>query len=75
MSIGLYPRLAFIQALVFRPSWFRLVFGFPYVNLLLTTVPSLRQRWFEPFRPALVPSGLFGKFHEESYKVELQKSG
>jgi hypothetical protein len=65
--IGLYPRLAFIQALVFRNSWFRLVFGFPYVNLLLTTVPSLRRRLFKPFRTALIPSGLFGTFHDESY--------
>ena len=44
-----------------------LFYGFPYVNLLLTTVPSLRRRLFKPFRPALIPSGLFGTFHDESY--------
>ncbi|MDP6355966.1 MAG: HEAT repeat domain-containing protein, partial [Planctomycetota bacterium] len=50
LLIFVYPSSTMVQALFFWNPWVRRTVGFPYVGLLLTWVPFLRQRLLSPFR-------------------------
>jgi HEAT repeat protein len=57
--IFFYPKSPQIQAIFFWNPWMRNILGFPYVTFLLTWVPFLRHKLFEPFRlPLLADAGL-----------------
>jgi hypothetical protein len=49
-----YPKFPQVQAIFFWNPWVRKILGVGYVGFLLTWVPFLRRKLFEPFKPSLL---------------------
>ena len=62
-----YPKSPEIQAIFFWNPWVRKIFGMGYVGFLLTWVPFLRRKLFEPFKPSLLADAQLDNFDENSY--------
>lgn len=58
----LYPKSAWIQAHCFWNPWIRKIGGAGYINFLLTRVPFLSHRLFEPFRDSLLADANLHQF-------------
>ena len=65
--IFFYPKYAWIQAVFFWNPWVRNILGLGYVSFLLTWLPFLRHKLFEPFKiPFLSDAGL-RNFNPDAY--------
>ncbi len=67
LLIFAYPKSPQIQAIFFWNPWVRKIFGMGYVGFLLTWVPFLRRKLFEPFKPSLLADAQLDNFTEKSY--------
>jgi HEAT repeat protein len=67
LLIFAYPKSPQIQAIFFWNPWVRKIFGMGYVGFLLTWVPFLRGKLFEPFKPSLLADAQLDNFTEKSY--------
>jgi HEAT repeat protein len=65
--IFLYPKSPAIQAIFFWNPWIRTIFGFGYVTFLLTWVPFLRRKLFEPFKISLLADAALDRFNPDFY--------
>lgn len=72
LLIFAYPRSPMIQAVFFWNKWTRRMFGLGYVGLVITLVPWLRRRLFQPFRESLVPKRLMDGYDAASYFDETE---
>ncbi|WP_170300505.1 HEAT repeat domain-containing protein [Myxococcus fulvus] len=72
LLIFLYPRSRQVQAVFFWNRRVRQVLGFPYVGLLLTWVPFLRQRLLSPFKRGLTADAALDAFVPDAYFPELE---
>ncbi|MDP6502401.1 MAG: HEAT repeat domain-containing protein [Planctomycetota bacterium] len=72
LLIFVYPSSTMVQALFFWNPWVRRTVGFPYVGLLLTWVPFLRQRLLSPFRETLVPRQISEGFQDAHWYANSQ---
>ncbi|MCC5667696.1 HEAT repeat domain-containing protein [Nostoc sp. CHAB 5784] len=74
-----YPKFPQVQAIFFWNPWVRRILGVGYVGFLLTWVPFLRRKLFEPFKPSLLADAGLDNFHDQSYfpesKVKVPTSG
>ncbi|MBG1271096.1 HEAT repeat domain-containing protein [Nostoc sp. WHI] len=74
-----YPKFPQVQAIFFWNPWVRRILGVGYVGFLLTWVPFLRHKLFEPFKPSLLADAGLDNFHDQSYfpesKVKVPASG
>lgn len=74
-----YPKFPQMQAIFFWNSKVRNVLGLGYVTFLLTWVPFLRCKLFEPFKPSLLADAGLNQFNPEAYfpdsEVSLKTSG
>lgn len=66
--LWLYPRYAPVRAVFFWNPWVRKIGGLGYVGVLLTWVPFLRRRLFEPFRAALIEDAGISSFNRGEAK-------
>lgn len=70
-----YPKFPQIQAIFFWNPWVRRILGLGYVGFLLTWVPFLRRKLFEPFKPSLLADAQLDNFDPQAYfresKVKL----
>lgn len=73
-----YPKFPQVQAFFFWNPWMRKILGLGYVGLLLTWVPFLRRKLFEPFKPSLLADANLHHFNPDRYfpnsQVQLQGS-
>ena len=67
LLIFAYPKSPQIQAIFFWNPWVRKIFGMGYVGFLLTWVPFLRRKLFQPFQPSLLADAKLDNFDEQSY--------
>ncbi len=67
LLIFAYPKSPQIQAIFFWNPWVRKIFGMVYVGFLLTWVPFLRRKLFQPFKPSLLADAKLDNFDEKSY--------
>ncbi len=67
LLIFAYPKSPQIQAIFFWNPWVRKIFGMVYVGFLLTWVPFLRRKLFQPFQPSLLADAKLDNFTEKSY--------
>ncbi|WP_414621091.1 HEAT repeat domain-containing protein [Calothrix sp. CCY 0018] len=67
LLIFAYPKFPQIQAIFFWNPWVRKIFGMGYVGFLLTWVPFLRRKLFQPFQPSLLADAQLDNFTEKSY--------
>jgi HEAT repeat protein len=67
LLIFAYPKSPQIQAIFFWNPWIRKIFGMVYVGFLLTWVPFLRRKLFQPFKPSLLADAKLDNFDEKSY--------
>ncbi|WP_414621353.1 HEAT repeat domain-containing protein [Calothrix sp. CCY 0018] len=67
LLIFAYPKSPQIQAIFFWNPWVRKIFGMGYVGFLLTWVPFLRRKLFQPFQPSLLADAKLDNFEEKSY--------
>lgn len=58
----LYPKSSWIQAHCFWNPWVRKIGGVGYIDVLLTRVPFLSHRLFEPFRDSLLADANLDRF-------------
>lgn len=65
--IFLYPKSPAIQAIFFWNPWVRNIFGLGYVTFLLTWVPFLRRKLFEPFKISLLADAALDRFNPDFY--------
>ncbi|OKH52190.1 hypothetical protein NIES2130_32545 [Scytonema sp. HK-05] len=65
-----YPKFPQVLATFFWNPWIRRILGFGYIGLLLTWVPYLRRRLFEPFKPTLLADAGLDNFNEQTYFPE-----
>jgi HEAT repeat protein len=74
-----YPKSAQVQAIFFWNPWVRKILGVGYVGFLLTWVPYLRRKLFEPFKPSLLADAGLNNFDNQTYfpqsKVKLPGTG
>ena len=74
-----YPKSPQIQAIFFWNPWVRKILGMGYVGFLLTWVPFLRRKLFEPFKPSLLADAELNDFDDFAYfpesKVKVLESG
>jgi hypothetical protein len=64
-----YPKSPQVQTIFWNP-WVRRIGGFGYIGLLLTWIPYLRRRLFEPFKPLLVADAGLDNFSSLAYFPE-----
>jgi hypothetical protein len=73
-----YPKFPQVQAIFFWNPWVRKILGVGYVGFLLTWVPLLRRKLFEPFKPSLLADAGLDNFTSLAYfpesKVKLPNS-
>jgi HEAT repeat protein len=73
-----YPKFPQVQAIFFWNPWVRKILGVGYVGFLLTWVPYLRRKLFEPFKPSLLADAGVDNFTSLAYfpesKVKLPSS-
>lgn len=62
-----YPTSPQIQAIFFWNPWVRNILGLGYVSFLLTWVPFLRRKLFEPFKPSLLADAGLSNFKPNAY--------
>uniref|UniRef100_UPI0039C74D19 HEAT repeat domain-containing protein n=1 Tax=Scytonema sp. PCC 10023 TaxID=1680591 RepID=UPI0039C74D19 len=67
-----YPKFPQVQAIFFWNPWVRRILGVGYVGFLLTWVPFLRRKLFEPFKPSLLADAGLDNFNERAYFPESQ---
>ncbi|GET42481.1 HEAT repeat domain-containing protein [Microseira wollei] len=65
-----YPKSVQVQAIFFWNPWVRKILGMGYVGFLLTWVPYLRRKLFEPFKPSLLADAGLDNFSSLAYFVE-----
>lgn len=70
--IFIYPRFKPIQAIFFWNPWVRNILGLGYVSFLLTWVPFLRRKLFEPFKPSLLADAGLSYFDPNAYFPESE---
>ncbi|MEI2577865.1 HEAT repeat domain-containing protein [Scytonema sp. PRP1] len=61
-----YPISPQVQTIFWNP-WIRRILGFGYIGLLLTWIPYLRRRLFEPFKPILLADAGLDNFSSLAY--------
>jgi HEAT repeat protein len=64
-----YPKSPQVQTIFWNP-WVRRILGFGYIGLLLSWVPYLRRRLFEPFKPILLADAGLDNFSSLTYFPE-----
>ena len=62
-----YPKFPQIQAIFFWNPSVRKILGIGYVDFLLTWIPFLRRKLFEPFKPSLLADANLDNFHGLAY--------
>ena len=62
-----YPKFPQVQAIFFWNPWVRRILGVGYVGFLLTWVPFLRRKLFEPFRFSLLADSGVDRFNPAAY--------
>ena len=67
-----YPKFPQVQAIFFWNPWVRKILGVGYVGFLLTWVPYLRRKLFEPFKPSLLADAGLDNFTSLAYFPESQ---
>ena len=67
LLIFAYPKSPQIQAIFFWNPWVRKIFGMGYVGFMLTWVPFLRRKLFEPFQISLLADARLNNFDQQSY--------
>ncbi|KAB8316032.1 HEAT repeat domain-containing protein, partial [Tolypothrix campylonemoides VB511288] len=67
-----YPKFPQVQAIFFWNPWVRRILGVGYVGFLLTWVPFLRRKLFEPFKPSLLADAGLDNFNDRAYFPESQ---
>jgi hypothetical protein len=65
-----YPKFPQVQAIFFWNPWVRKILGVGYVGFLLTWVPYLRRKLFEPFKPSLLADAGLDNFDDHTYFPE-----
>ncbi|MBD1906451.1 HEAT repeat domain-containing protein [Trichocoleus sp. FACHB-832] len=65
-----YPKFPQVQAIFFWNPWVRKILGWGYVGFLLTWVPYLRRKLFEPFKPSLLADAGLDNFTSLTYFPE-----
>jgi hypothetical protein len=65
-----YPKFPQVQAIFFWNPWVRKILGVGYVGFLLTWVPYLRRKLFEPFKPSLLADAGLDNFTSQHYFPE-----
>ncbi|MGB7442857.1 MAG: hypothetical protein WA919_17465 [Coleofasciculaceae cyanobacterium] len=65
-----YPKFPQVQAIFFWNPWVRKILGVGYVGFLLTWVPFLRRKLFEPFQPSLLADAGLDHFQDQAYFPE-----
>jgi HEAT repeat protein len=65
-----YPKFPQVQAMFFWNPWVRRILGVGYVGFLLTWVPFLRRKLFEPFKPSLLADAGLDYFNPQAYFPE-----
>jgi HEAT repeat protein len=65
-----YPKFPQVQAIFFWNPWVRKILGVGYVGFLLTWVPYLRRKLFEPFKPSLLADAGLDNFTSLTYFPE-----
>jgi hypothetical protein len=64
------PNFPQVQAIFFWNPWVRKILGVGYVGFLLTWVPFLRRKLFEPFKPSLLADAGLDNFTSQHYFPE-----
>jgi hypothetical protein len=67
-----YPKFPQVQAIFFWNPWVRRILGVGYVGFLLTWVPFLRRKLFEPFKFSLLADAGLDNFNDRAYFPESQ---
>lgn len=67
-----YPKFPQVQAIFFWNPWVRKILGVGYVGFLLTWVPYLGRKLFEPFKPSLLADAGIDNFTSLAYFPESQ---
>ena len=62
-----YPKSPQVQAIFFWNPWVRRILGVGYVGFLLTWVPFLRRKLFEPFKFSLLADSGVDRFNPAAY--------
>ena len=62
-----YPKSPQVQAIFFWNPWVRRILGVGYVGFLLTWVPFLRRKLFEPFQFSLLADSGVDRFNPATY--------
>ncbi|PSB17945.1 PBS lyase [Phormidesmis priestleyi ULC007] len=62
-----YPKFPQVQAIFFWNPWVRRILGMGYVGFLLTWVPFLRRKLFEPFKFSLLADSGVDRFNPAAY--------
>ena len=69
-----YPKFPQVQAIFFWNPWVRRILGVGYVGFLLTWVPFLRRKLFEPFKFSLLADAGLDRFNTQAYFPESEVS-
>ncbi len=67
-----YPKFPQVQAIFFWNPWVRKILGVGYVGFLLTWIPYLRRKLFEPFKPSLQADARLDTFGNLAYFPQSQ---
>ena len=67
-----YPKFPQVQAIFFWNPWVRKILGIGYVGFLLTWIPYLRRKLFEPFKPSLKADAKLDNFQSLAYFPQSQ---
>ncbi|KAM3096821.1 hypothetical protein ACKFKF_21670, partial [Phormidesmis sp. 146-12] len=67
LLIFAYPKFPPVQAIFFWNPWVRRIIGVGYVGFLLTWVPFLRRKLFEPFKFSLLADSRVDRFNPAAY--------
>jgi len=67
-----YPKFPQVQAIFFWNPWVRKILGVGYVGFLLTWIPYLRRKLFEPFKPSLQADAGLDTFGNLAYFPQSQ---
>jgi hypothetical protein len=62
-----YPKFPQVQAIFFWNPWVRRILGVGYVGFLLTWVPFLHRKLFEPFKFSLLANSGVDRFNPAAY--------
>jgi HEAT repeat protein len=65
-----YPKFPQVRAIFFWNPWVRKILGIGYVGFLLTRLPFLRRKLFEPFKPSLLADAGLDNFTSLAYFPE-----